>query len=201
MALSVEPSSHIGLRARIRYMSGTGGWHCRDGVQRLGSMKGLEHMKAARATNRAAERGTAAVEFALIVPLLVMLLLGIVTVGITYSRANGLSNAVREGSRFGATADASSLVAGQWAADTIGQVRATQFDDPATETTVCVQLWKIGSGPIASTGSCDRPSGAPALAVPSTATDNPRVPSGPAGSCVVRIVAAREFTIDIGLAS
>lgn len=49
-------------------------------------------------------RGAVAVEFALILPLLAMLLLGIFTFGLTYSNHLGLTNTVREGARLGATA-------------------------------------------------------------------------------------------------
>ena len=45
-----------------------------------------------------------AVEFALIFPLLAMLMMGIVTGGLSYSNALGVQNAVREGARYGATA-------------------------------------------------------------------------------------------------
>jgi Flp pilus assembly protein TadG len=145
------------------------------------------------------ESGAAVVEFALVVPLLLMLLLGVVTVGLTYSHANGLTNAVREGSRFGATADASSAVASQWGTDVISQVRATQFDDPSTETTVCVQLWKIGTGAVAGTATCSTPTNGPVVAMPSTASASPAVPSSPAGSCVVRVIAARKFTINYAI--
>ena len=89
------------------------------------------------------ERGAVAVEFALVLPVLVMLLLGITTSGISYSHAIGATNAVREGSRFGATADAG--VPATWAGDVIKRVRGTQFDDPTSETAVCVQLWQKGT--------------------------------------------------------
>jgi Flp pilus assembly protein TadG len=48
-----------------------------------------------------------AVEFALVFPLLVMLLFGIITAGISFAHSLGLTNAVREGARFGAISDAS----------------------------------------------------------------------------------------------
>ena len=147
------------------------------------------------------ETGAVIVEFALVVPLLLMLLLGVVTVGITYSHANGLTNAVREGSRFGATADASSSVSSAWADDVISQVRATQFDDPSKVTTVCVQLWKIGTGAVAGTGKCATSAGGPSLTLPGSAAASPPVPSSPTGSCVVRVIAARKFKINIGLTS
>ena len=144
------------------------------------------------------DRGAAAVEFALVVPLLVILLLGTITSGVTYSHSVGLTNAVREGSRFGATADASSSMASAWAASVIQRVRDTQFDDPSIDTRVCVQLWKIGTGPVANTSQCST-GGDPTLVVPTTATEDPAVPASPVGSCVVRVIAARPFTINVGV--
>ncbi len=61
------------------------------------------HGDRTRGRARLDERGAVAVEFALVLPVLVMLLLGITTAGLSYSHAIGLTNAVREGSRFGAT--------------------------------------------------------------------------------------------------
>lgn len=145
------------------------------------------------------ERGAAAVEFALVVPLLVALMLGVVTAGLSYSHALGLTNAVREGARFGATSDASDAPA--WAADVLERVRATQFDDPTRSAEVCVQLWKIGTGPVADSGACDPAVPTLGIGVPAGETADPAVPSSGAGSCVVRVIAAREFTINIGIAS
>jgi Flp pilus assembly protein TadG len=54
--------------------------------------------------HRRGEGGAVAVEFALILPLLGMLLLGIITFGLTYSNHLALTNTVREGARLGATA-------------------------------------------------------------------------------------------------
>jgi len=47
--------------------------------------------------------GAALIEFALLLPLLVCILLGIFTGGQTYSQKLAMTNGVREGSRFGAT--------------------------------------------------------------------------------------------------
>lgn len=48
------------------------------------------------------DHGATLVEFALILPLLVLLLLGTLTGGLTLSRQNSVKNAVRETSRYGA---------------------------------------------------------------------------------------------------
>lgn len=145
------------------------------------------------------EDGAVAVEFALVFPLLMMVLFGIITGGLSYSHAIGLTNAVREGARFGAVSDASPTMASQWADDVIVRVRQTQFDDPSVQSQVCVQLWKIGTGPIANTGKCASTAGGSYINLPTSATDDPAVPSSGTGTCVVRVLAARPFNIFIGL--
>lgn len=51
---------------------------------------------------RSREHGASLVEFALLVPVLFLILLGTITGGLTLSRQNSVENAVREGTRFGA---------------------------------------------------------------------------------------------------
>lgn len=53
-------------------------------------------------SKRRPDHGASLVEFALISPLLFMLLLGTLTGGLTLSRQNAVENAVRESTRFGA---------------------------------------------------------------------------------------------------
>jgi len=125
------------------------------------------------------------VEMALVLPILVMLLLGTVTAGIVYSNSNGLTNAVREGSRFGAT----TASGGSWAADVVARTRALQFDDNGTprSTVLCAQLRKVGTAAaIESSGDCtgDR--------APQTS------PTGfTSGECFVWVAGTRPFSITI----
>jgi Flp pilus assembly protein TadG len=51
------------------------------------------------ASRRRSERGSAAVEFAILLPLLVLLLFGIIEFSIAYNHAQGLHAAAREGAR------------------------------------------------------------------------------------------------------
>lgn len=164
---------------------------------------GTRHVRGDSTEDRRHRRdssGAVAVEFALVFPLLAMLLFGIITAGMSYTHALGLTNAVREGARFGASTDASPAVASQWATDVISRVRQTQFDDPSSESQVCVQLWKVGTGAIANTGKCSSTGGASYISLPTSATADPAVPSAAVGTCVVRVLAARPFSIFIGIA-
>lgn len=52
---------------------------------------------------RSRERGAALVEFALLMPLLIMLILGIVSVGVAYNHQLSLTHSARETARFAAT--------------------------------------------------------------------------------------------------
>jgi len=74
------------------------------------------------------DRGASLVEFALLAPLLFLLLIGTITGGLTLSRQNAVNNAVREASRFGAVlldfGDAESNLD-----DLYGQVVAAATDD------------------------------------------------------------------------
>jgi len=148
---------------------------------------------------RHGSRGSAAVEFALIVPILVLLLVGTVSIGITYARSIALTDGVRESARFGATADAS---VASWAQDVISQERGAQVDAATKPTAVCVQLWRVTATTPTPAGtavatSCDQGSfGSPALATSDASF--PAVPSSVAvGGCVVRVLAARKYTVSL----
>jgi hypothetical protein len=54
-------------------------------------------------TRNTSERGAAVVETALVMPLLVMLLVGIVSASAAYEKSSAIKNASRETSRYGAT--------------------------------------------------------------------------------------------------
>jgi Flp pilus assembly protein TadG len=122
------------------------------------------------------ERGAALVEFALILPVLVSLLLGTVTAGIAYGRKLSMSNAVREGARYGATLTAN----GSWAAAVQTRTQSMATGDLSTGQ-ICTALWKVGTGASYSSSGCT-------IANPFVANnDHP----GSAGDCVVEVWAAR----------
>jgi len=151
--------------------------------------------------------GTVAVEFAVILPILLMLLFGVTTAGLSLTNAIGLSNAVREGARFGATdhpGGASLPFTGAewdtWANDTIARVRGTQFDDSSGATAVCVDMYKVGSGPIGASAKCHQGNGS--VSPPLDATKAPAVSTSQiaADTCVVRVWSARPFEINLVVA-
>lgn len=138
-----------------------------------------------------------AVEFALVLPLLVMMMLGTITGGLAYTRSIGLTNAVREAARFGATGDITSAT---WAQDVVDRVRETQFDDEitagASTTTVCVEV--IGATPLAP--FCSDAGVNPPLP-PVFPVADADLPLPGAGECLVKVWAARHFEITLGVAT
>ena len=62
----------------------------------------MAYLRVQRRRGRRGDGGASLVEFALISPLLFMLLLGTLTGGLTLSRHNSVKNAAREATRFGA---------------------------------------------------------------------------------------------------
>jgi Flp pilus assembly pilin Flp len=133
------------------------------------------------------ERGASAVEFALVLPLLLMLLFGIISTGRVYSDHLSATNAVREGARYGAAADFSA--SSTWAADVRERVRQVYFNEmeaAPSDAQICVRL-------IQSTGTT--PSGAEV-----TGADCGTAPTAPtmaAGSCAVLVWMQRPATIQL----
>ena len=89
---------------------------------------------------RDGERGAALIEFALLMPVLASLLLGTVTGGAAYHRKITMTDAVREGSRFGATLNNTSSF-GTAVRDRTVQLSTGELENDD----VCVQLVEAGS--------------------------------------------------------
>lgn len=138
------------------------------------------------------DRGATLVEFAILAPLLFALVFGTITGGIALSRKNSMTNAVREGARFGATVPESA----SWATSVRDRTVSLAGGD-LTNAQVCVEL-TMGSG--------SRVTGTPATC---PFSGIPPVPAGVApDQCVVRVWAERTsqleavfFTRDLTLRS
>ena len=123
------------------------------------------------------EKGAVAVEFALVLPVLVMMIFGIMTAGTAYSDHLAITNAVREGSRLGSAIDYNTGPS-TWADSVQSRVRQVYFNGSSSLSTsqICVKL-------LSSSGS---------LAVPTSQGTNcgtePTTPSNmPTNSCVVKV--------------
>lgn len=101
------------------------------------------------------ERGVALVEFALVFPVFMTLVLGMFSGGLAYSRKLTLTNAAREGSRYGATLSPASVDPGppsagidEWArqvTDAVEQNAEGDLRDGVAGREICVAyLWPAG---------------------------------------------------------
>jgi Flp pilus assembly protein TadG len=134
-----------------------------------------------------AERGAAALEFALVVPVLLLVLFGVITTAMAYSDHSSATNAVREGARYGAAADITST---SWATSVRDRVKQVYFNAGATVTDaqICVRLVKA-DGTTAT------------QVIGSSCGTAPSLPSGMAtGSCAVVVWMQRPERIDLVIA-
>lgn len=98
------------------------------------------------------ERGAAVIEFALVVPLLLMLLVGMFSGGIAYDRNQSLVHAAREAARFGATLPSSATWVSE--VEAVAVANASGNLDPGTAGRVlCVALVDGGTVVQSSTGA------------------------------------------------
>lgn len=85
------------------------------------------------------ERGAALVEFALVLPILMILLIGTVTTGLALNSTISLNNAAREGGRFGATLPDENLAVWLNSVADVAQGAATgDLADGVDGRTICV---------------------------------------------------------------
>ncbi len=128
-----------------------------------------------RARRHRSESGASAVEFALIVPVVVTLLGGTLTAGLAYSDHLAVTNAVREGARYGVAADAASS---GWATSVQTRVQQVYFNAAGTAPTdnqVCVSLVTAAGATVLSDGG-------------TACGTEPSAPTGmEAGSCAVKV--------------
>jgi hypothetical protein len=137
-------------------------------------------------TNRVrGDGGTAAVEFALVFPLVATLLFGFVWTGLAYADHIAVNNAVREAARYGASTDATSLTTWRSSVkDRVQQVYANG-ESSLSDSQICVRLVN-GSGTVTELLGAD--CGSPPSSWP---------PTIPTGSCVVEVWAQKPRTISL----
>lgn len=147
-------------------------------------------LRRTRARDRA-QTGASAVEFALVVPFLVLLLFGMITTGFAYNDHLSITNAVREGARYGAAVDYSS---GDWATSVRDRVKQVYFNagDTVTDAQICVDLVKADGTSMSVTGtSWSGPDCGDAPDAPDSMT---------AGSCAVRVWVSKPQRIQLVIA-
>lgn len=127
------------------------------------------------------QRGAAAVEFALVAPIVAMLLIGTVTVALAYSQHVALSNAVREGARLGASMPQGS----NWLSSVQQHTSDAYADaDGLSNGSVCATLIKTTGGA--------SPTYTTLIAPPSGCGTAPSNPSSVAAGCFVKVWATKQ---------
>lgn len=146
------------------------------------------------------ERGVAAIEFALVLPLLVMLLFGVTTAGLAYNDNLSIANAAREGARLGAALDYQAAGGSTWASSVQQRVQQVYFNssNTLTDSEVCVELKTASGTVLASNGNTG-------------CGTEPTLPTMVAGSCAVvvwvqkvssiSLIVFPDYTFNIGASS
>jgi Flp pilus assembly protein TadG len=138
---------------------------------------------------RREQRGAAVVELALVLPLLVMLIFGLITTGLAYTDHLAISNAAREGARLGSSADYTTPNASTWATSVRDRVKQVYFNGSSslTDNQICVNLKSAASTVLASwSGSA-------------CASDEPGDPPGAfdGNTCIVKVWVAKPQEIQL----
>ena len=131
------------------------------------------------------QRGASAVELALVAPLLLLLLFGTVSAGLTYSDHVATTNAAREGARYAAAADGTST----WGASVQSRVQQVYFNaagEAPTDNEVCAKLVTADGTVIASDSGTECGS-------------EPSLPTMLAGSCAVKVWMSKPGVIRMGV--
>lgn len=141
------------------------------------------------------ENGAAAVEFALVFPLLCTIFFAIISFGFTYNDMLAVNNAVREGARLGSALDYTPTGA-QWASSVKTRVQEVYFNGASSLNAdqVCVDVvLKNADGTVTTvTGTDTSALGSGCSPTPGA----PDVPTMNAGTCAVRVWVAKPESIN-----
>lgn len=137
------------------------------------------------------DRGASLVEFALILPVLVMLLLGMITGGIALNDKQQMTHATREGARYAAVVphDQTFDDGGTWASNVQALIVARSQGTLETAD-ICVSLVYGNPGTVVSAAHTTN-AGAPCIASQPYPTD--------LNSTRVQVTSSRDATIQLGL--
>ena len=156
--------------------------------------------KTTQTDRRRTDDGVALVEFALILPVFAMLLLGLITGGIALNDKQQITHATREGARYAATVPAGQpFTSGTWATN-VRDVIVARSDGALTAGDVCVSLVEGNNPTTAVTEGTSGPtyhSTAPSGAACITGQSYPVV-AGDSGRRA-QVTATRNVTIELGL--
>lgn len=138
---------------------------------------------------RAADRGASAVEFALVMPILFVLLFGLISTGFVFSNHLAATNAVREAARYGA-ATSYSTNPGGWATSVKDRVKQVYFNagNPITDSEICVKLVNPTGATVTTGASYSGAGCGTAPAAPSNMA---------AGTCAVMVWVKRPESIEL----
>lgn len=134
------------------------------------------------------ERGASLVEFALIAPLLLSVLLGTITGGLALATKNSMTNAVREGGRLAATLPEGTDWTADWAIAVKDRVVALSGGD-LDDDEVCVQIIDVGPNPDVVKGSYAGAS--------CPGTGAPVTPSSSTKGCVIKVWARTTADLNV----
>jgi Flp pilus assembly protein TadG len=119
-----------------------------------------------RSRERGADRGAAAVEFVLVLPVLVMLLFGIIEFGLYFAQQLSVSNAARQGARFAAVPNYTGGVSGSTCAAILREVQDAAGTIGMKGSDVSVTVTTTGNAASCPTASNEADLGAAATTVP-----------------------------------
>ncbi len=150
-------------------------------------------------TNHRDDRGASLIEFAIVLPVLVMLLLGMVSSGIAYNQKLDLTSAGREGARYGATLPSTQTFTSGYASPNTWAYGVRQYvvDRSAgslTTAQVCVSLVE-GATPMVVGGHSTDPGGLPCIATDAYPSYNASTDRGRR----VQVLVSRPGKIDLGV--
>lgn len=139
------------------------------------------------------ERGAVLVEMALVLPVLLLLLLGIITVGGAYNEKQQLTHAAREGARYGATLSQSqTFSSGTWASN-VRDLVVERGAGSVVAADVCVSLVSGSPGAVVTPAGTFSTSGSPCISgqtYPVTSSD---------AGLRVQITVEEDYRLEFGL--